>query len=166
MLALLQGHPEVREALRLGRINAAQAVEINKSDSPGWVNYALRYAQGNGISAPNLARWRDQAAITGEAQSLDKVLEDVRNNPQPDYRQQNKCALCGEWFPIEQIPIRAIDDVCWNGLVDAGEHYVACPWRNNAPPPPEAPKPITQMSREELVAAVEALHKQVAEHMP
>lgn len=165
-LSLLAGHPEVREALRLGYINSAQAVELNKSESPGWIRYALKYAQGQGITAANLARWREQSDATGEAANLDKVLEDVTNNPRVDFRVQNKCRIHQEWLPVEQVPLRAVCEDCWRKLQLTAEHFVACPWRENAPPPPDTPKPITEMSKEELLALLESVHKRVAEVMP
>lgn len=165
-LSLLAGHPDVREALRLGYINAAQAVELNKSQSPGWIRYALRYAQGQGITAANLARWRDQADASGEASNLDQVLVDVTNNPQIDYRQQNRCSVHLEWMPVEKVPMRPVCEECWEKLIHFAEHALSCPWRDNAPPPPEAPKPVTEMSREELLATLDAMHKRLEEVMP
>jgi len=165
-LSLLEGHPDVREALRLGYINSAQAVELNKSESPGWVRYALRYAQGQGITAANLARWREQAAATGEATNLDQVLQDALTTPLVDYRVQNKCHVHQEWLPVEQVPLRPFCEDCWAKLQLIAEHFVNCPWRETAPPPPATPKPITEMSKEELFALLESVHKRVAEVMP
>lgn len=165
-LSLLEGYPDVREALRLGYINCAQAVALNKSESPGWIRYALKYAQGQGITAANLDRWREQADATGEAENLDKVLQDVQNNPQIDYRQQNKCHVHQEWLPVEQVPLRAVCEDCWQKLQMTAEHFVSCPWRETSPPAPEAPKPVTQMSRDELLATLDAMHKRLEEVMP
>ena len=165
-LALLAGHPDVKEALRQGYINSAQATELNKSDSPGWVRYALKYAQGQGITAANLARWREQADASGEAANLDQVLADVQANPVIDFRVQNKCTVHQEWLPVEQVPLRAVCEDCWQKLQMTAEHFLGCPWRDTAPPPPEAPKPITEMSKEELLVLLESVHKRVAEVMP
>lgn len=166
LLSLLEGHPDVREALRLGRINAAQAVEINKSPDAGWVKLALKYAQGQGIAAAQLARWREQSIVTGEGANLTKVLEELADNPQPDYRVQNKCHVHQDWLPVEQVPMRPVCADCWDKLMMAAEHFITCQWRDTPPPPVEAPKSIADMEPSELRGVLEHLQKRLNEVMP
>jgi len=166
LLSLLEGHSDVREALRMGHINSAQAVEINRSSSAGWVKLALRYAQGQGITAIQLARWRDTAESSGEAANLEAVLQEMADNPPVDYRVQNKCHVHQDWLPVEQVPMRPVCNDCWDKLMLAAEHFVTCKWREEQPPAPEQPKPITEMSKAELLAVIESLHGRVVDHMP
>jgi len=119
LLSLLEGDPEVLEALRKGEINKAQAEALNMVKDEIGRRQGLEWAKLGHMSARQIEQWRLHREVTGISENIERVKEQLDNMPHVDYRTQVKCTLHGEYVDMTVCPPRNICDDCWAIVVEA-----------------------------------------------
>lgn len=123
LLSMTYGDPKVLEALGDEQISLAQAVEINKWETPTYRMLALDQAIHHGLKAEGIRRWRMDVKHQGGEQQVDDIIKSLHdiapaeiaepmqlcqigNHPAP-LRLSKHYVICGEHWDIF---VRGLED--------------------------------------------------------
>ena len=123
LLDLLDGDPEVLDALQVGVINKGQAEQLNLVKDEIGRKQGLEWAARGLMTAKQLAGWRENREVTGISGSLEQVKENLANAPTVDYRTMAKCVLHNDYVELLKAPPRVVCDECWELIVTAITYY-------------------------------------------
>lgn len=125
-LSLLEGDAEILHALRVGRINKAQALELNKITDEIGRRQGLQYAAENGLAARYIAAWRKEREVTGESKSMVDVQASLATMPAGATGQAIKCYIHNDWVDIKDVRMLTLCDPCLSTIGLMADHYQHC----------------------------------------
>lgn len=110
LLSLADGDPEVFRLVGTGDIKVAQALEINKFQTPAGRLLAIEQAAKHGLKAEGLRRWRMDMQSGGGETQMQTILDSYRAIAPADVKEPMQvCTIC-----MQAVPLRL------------SKHYVIC----------------------------------------
>lgn len=124
-LAIFGGDPEVAQAFREGRINAAQAGELCQITSKIHVQNLLNAAIHRQLPAKSLRIWWEQIRDQGVDVAVEQVEQIIRDNPGINYATMQQCSFCQQWYEYANAHVYAICHEDYDVLTSFYPHYQA-----------------------------------------
>lgn len=125
LLSLLDGDPDIAEALRGGLINKAQAKELNKfTDEIGRKQY-LEWCKQGRLTAREVAGHREHRETTGISGAIDAVAPALLAQVSVDYRTQARCFIHNGYTDLTECIPRNICDNCMVAVSEGLELLLA-----------------------------------------
>lgn len=134
-VAMLQGDDGVLLALREGRLNKAQALEINKFADEIGKNQAIKYALDNGMTAASIKAWRESRESNGVADTMRQVQPVILENGQVMTLTNLYCQFCKQYHDMSAVQTWQVCVNCQNGLAEALEFWTAHGHNRDETPP-------------------------------
>lgn len=123
LVSLLEGDQGVLLALREGRLNKAQCLEINKFTDLAGKNQAIKYALDNGMSATAIRDWRESREKNGVADALRQIEPIIQANGVLMMETNLYCQFHKAFLPMGQVQTLQVCDECFSGLATALEFW-------------------------------------------
>jgi ParB/RepB/Spo0J family partition protein len=136
LISLLDGDAGVLLALREGRLNKQQCLEINRFTDIAGKSQAIKYALDNGMSATAIREWRESRERNGVADALRQIEPIVQQNGVLMMQTNLYCQFHKDYLPMKEVQTLQICDECFGGLAEALEFWTA--HGHNQDPPEDA----------------------------
>lgn len=125
LVGLLDGDQGVLLALREGRLNKAQCIEINKFADTAGRDQAIHYALDNGMSATAIRDWRESRVKNGISDAMKKIEPIIQANGEVMMMTNLYCQFHKEYLPLDQVQSLQICNDCFDGIARALEFWTA-----------------------------------------
>jgi len=123
LMAAVGGDPNVKDALGVGEISLAQAIELNKVRDELGRAQALEWARRGHMNARALMLWREHREMGGVDENSEEIARMLTSERYQQYRTQAECYFCRKWEAVEQCLPRSICEGCMAILGSALELY-------------------------------------------